>query len=385
MPSRTPAPRSHARVWLTIPNELFRWTARRVETGDRAATLDRFFHSRHVMDLRAVVIIALGAVLLVLVFGLALSLENAWEKVHATDKETTINPYVQLISTTLANFLTFFAPVLAAFGAVVAWAYQAGSARLGVVDLFACEISTLCRVTAVLDTVAALIKRIGDAPPQDAGVAAPAHAPQAESGGGFASQEDYFTVFQNNTKDLQSLEARVVINITAFYTYMKAVRDSMRALAQLRAGADEGLAAARRTAGRDLIYLLYLGLESARRAIDDLVEFEPEQAERTITILISELAAYRFLRSEFGDAEDIRHGRLQLREPEYRDLVRDLVSLVEAGKHGPYAARWERAWVSLPELRRRYAAMLAATHPLAPAGPGEHPPAAADAAQRVTA
>jgi hypothetical protein len=47
-------------------------------------------------------------------------------------------------------------------------------------------------------------------------------------------------------------------------------------------------------AARNVVYMLFLGLESARRAIADLVEFEPERAERTIVILISELEAYRF-------------------------------------------------------------------------------------------
>ena len=36
---------------------------------------------------------------------------------------------------------------------MLAWTYQAGSARLGVVDLFACEIATLCRVSAVVEMV----------------------------------------------------------------------------------------------------------------------------------------------------------------------------------------------------------------------------------------
>ena len=42
-----------------------------------------------------------------------------------------------------------FVPVVGVVGAVIAWAYQSGSARLGVIDLFACEISTLCRVATV--------------------------------------------------------------------------------------------------------------------------------------------------------------------------------------------------------------------------------------------
>ena len=49
----------------------------------------------------------------------------------------------------------------------------------------------------------------------------------------------------------------------------------------------------------NVVFMLFLSLESARHAIADLVEFQPEKAERAIVILISELEAYRFLRSQF--------------------------------------------------------------------------------------
>jgi hypothetical protein len=44
----------------------------------------------------------------------------------------------------------------------------------------------------------------------------------------FVSEEDYFPVFDSNSRDLQLLESSIVNNITAFYTYMKATRDSLR-------------------------------------------------------------------------------------------------------------------------------------------------------------
>ncbi len=72
---------------------------------------------------------------------------------------------------------------------------------------------------------------------------------------------------------------------------------------------------------RDLIYMLFLAFESAREAIKDLVEFEPEQAERTIVVLISELEAYCLLLSEFTKHNDFRAKRLQLRWPQYETLV----------------------------------------------------------------
>jgi hypothetical protein len=44
----------------------------------------------------------------------------------------------------------------------------------------------------------------------------------------------------------------------------------------------------------NVIYMQFLGLESARKAIEGLVEFEPTRAENIFTILLSELVAYGF-------------------------------------------------------------------------------------------
>jgi hypothetical protein len=117
--------------------------------------------------------------------------------------------------------------------------------------------------------------------------------------------------------------------------------------------------------------MLFLALESGRHAIRDLVEFEPEQVERTIVILISELEAYRFLASQFVDEQDVRHQRIMLRAPEYRFLVPELSSFVEAARAFEKAVEagkepsklrtlslWEPAFRLLPELQKRYQAAI---------------------------
>ena len=346
---------------------LLNFIARRLQTGDPAATVDRLFSSQHVRDLQLIVAVAFTAVVLVLVLGLPLVVENelvspapssGWAIVHAI-----------LVGT--GKFFVFFVPVLGVLGAVLAWAYQAGSARLGVVDLFACEISTLCRVATVVDTARRYAGKF-DRPP----VAAADTADPRPSAHQFASQENYFPVFESNTRDLQTLEARVVINITEFYTYMKAFRDYLRTLAEippqsgeLDSSSSESLLRSWHEAVINVVFMLFLGLESARHAIADLVEFQPEKAERTIVILISELEAYRFLRSRFTDERDVRCQRLKLREPVYRRLVPKLISSIKASRaeekpieletewdHPPQASRWEPALRLLPELETRYQA-----------------------------
>jgi len=350
-----------------------------LKTGDPAATADRFFDSKHVKDLRFIVAVGLLGVLLVFIFGsipaFVLEWTSQWRSFRGQPRIWT---YLRIIFLASNNLRVIFAPALAAFGALFAWAYQTGSARLGVVDLFACEITTLCRVVSVVDTVRRFVTAFDQGPP-----AAPAGAgQQTEPAHPYTAQEDYFPIFGSNTKDLETLEARVVINITAFYTYMKAVRDSTRALAEIGPRASEteppsNDAPADRwhEAARNVVYMLFLGLESARHAVCDLVEFVPERAEYIIIILISELEAFRFLVRQYPDPEEVHHKRIILRAPEYRHLVQDLCHSVEAGRSckkpkedGTQASEsqkpseWEPAFQLLDELTKRYQAAMVLIH-----------------------
>jgi len=222
----------------------------------------------------------------------------------------------------------------------------------GIVDLFACEISTLCRVGTIFDIGKGYVDSY-DAGPR------PVRASAASDK--FVSQEEYFPVFDNNSRDLQLLEASVVNNITEFYTYMKAMRDSLRKLAEVPAQpAAPGVAAAAATGEADpwhgamvnVIYLLYLGYESARKAVNDLIEFQPARAERSIVILLTELKCYAFLRKHFK-ADDLRRKRLELREAGYRRDIRKLYREVKASS-GHSDELWVQARETLPVLVLRY-------------------------------
>ena len=338
---------------------------RLLSTDDPAATITRVFRSKHVADLRYIVSAAITGLIVVAIVALLGSIEsqvvNHWRDLHNAE-----GPWaaVRLLLAAIGTFLTFILPILAALGALVAWAYQAASKRLGVVDLFACEISTICRIGTVLDTVHVIVERFEHGPQTRSrdGHGQPADRP-------FISQEQYFPVFDGNSSDLQALEANVVINITGFYTYMKGLRDSMRVLTGIKPEpADYNLGDASSVAtgpwheaARNVIYLWLLGLESARHAVRDLVEFEPDQAERTIVILLGELEAYRFLRSQFTDPRDVHTGRIQFRKQEYDDEVSKLIELVRckrAAEEKKGEVHWRPAEILLPELERRFGAAL---------------------------
>jgi hypothetical protein len=255
----------------------------------------------HVEDLRWVArMTMLGAILAVLAIGIivpVMGMLSAGSNIHEA-----LLPFQ-------------ISAVLAGVGGVFAWCYKTGSERLGIVDLFACEITTLCRICTINGLTNSCIASFELDGEQ--------HDELGERFAHFESSEHYTPVFDANAKELQSLDVKVVINITAFYTYWKSTRDAFRRLANTQAtatAASNNKNDAWHRAMRNVIYMQFLTLESARKAVRDLIEFEPASAENMITILLSELPAYRFLVDNFGEG-DVRHTRLKLRRDRYQEVV----------------------------------------------------------------
>ena len=302
----------------------------KLDARDASSTLFRFFRSSHVTDLRIIATgaFAVGAVCLA-VLGLLLS----------------VSPFVNKDSLLVSLIHSYAGPTVALCCVVVGWAYRSASARLGVVDLFACEIATLCRVGTIFDIALRYVNRI-DEPGQGATV----HRPMAPGNGSFVSQEHYFPVFDSNSRDLQLLEAEVVGSVVEFYTYMKATRDVLRRLGQLdvtgSAQPGPGTAEMRKTVICDLIYMVFLAFESARKSIRALVEFEPSEADYTMIVLLTELKAYDFLLRRFAEEELFRR-RLELRKDDYKlERVR-LNCLIECHRGEPH---WNKAVETAPSL-----------------------------------
>ncbi len=330
------------RNWfLRFPFSLLDWLP-----ADESKTVTRLGKSRHVGDLRA---IFLGAVII----GIALILLVLCWKGNSNDSEKTITA------------------IVTAAGAVIAWTYQTGGKRLGVVDLVASEIVTLCRVGTLAEAVPNFIKQyeaIGQ-PPTNPGepVRAKSAAPARQSGPAttqtgsstaqngaagtpsrFSSQENYFPVFEHNNTDLQVLEARVLRNITGFYTYMKAARDTLRSFTEVRAAHQS--ADAQRHALINVFYMIFLAYEAGRSAVNDLIEYEPTHAEAVIVLLFTEMQAFRFLLDKFP-ADDVRGKRLNLRRQYYPVEIEKVSAVVTRNSRDP---KWEKSATMLPDLVREY-------------------------------
>jgi hypothetical protein len=166
--------------------------------------------------------------------------------------------------------------------------------------------------------------------------------------GRFTSQENYFPVFEGNNKDLQILEADVVINVTEFYTYMKALRDQFRRLGDLGGGAEFNQQ--KSAVLINAIYMTFLAYESARKSIVELIEYEPTQAEAMVTGLVTEFSAYRFLTRCFDADTDIRGRRLALRAKAYDELVPKLCHQIRNSTEDD----WENARTTAIDLERLY-------------------------------
>jgi hypothetical protein len=308
---------------------------------ESASTLFRFFRSNHVADLRVIAnlatcLIGLHTVLVALAGWMS---TIGW-----------------------SNFLTFLftwlGPSLTIYGGIVAWTYLSAATRLGVVDLFASEISTLCRVGTIFDIGKHYVKLHDEPPPEEPTTTT---KPAVGSVSSFVSQENYFPVFNDNSQDLQRLEAPVVRKITEFYTFMKAARDSQRRLGQTKpsqaAKTDAGTTETKtadpwREAVCNVIFMIYLGYESGRKAIEELIEYEPSAAENITVILLTELECYSFLCKHF-EKDQLRHSRLEARRPIYKSIVPQLYKKVNS-EHAHDDEDWIKAKNTLPELTVRY-------------------------------
>ncbi len=324
-----------------------------------AETFDRLVHSQHVKDLRWIAQIAVYAALtaILLIAALAYKFRIA---AQADAKLFEILVPFQISA------------VLAGLGAVIGWCYQTGSARLGTVDLFACEITTLCRIWTVNEVVEHCISAYKfeqhGTPTIDPDKIEAAIA----RFGRFDSMEAYTPVFDLNAKELRNLDVKVLTNVTAFYSYWKATRDAYRRLASVSAAwkAHEETLESWHSAMRNVVYMQFLACESARKAVRDLIEFQPSSVENMITILLSELSAYRFLKRAF-DEGDVRRERLELRLSRYRTVVQEIYDRALRGhgditkmkKSPPYGVTdkqleelyrdWDKPFRMLPDLRHR--------------------------------
>jgi hypothetical protein len=341
----------------------WRWCFRsKLERTGPASTFVRLLTSEHVKDLQLIGECAIAfwliAVSATIVNGIGLRL--VWEE-HDHDLHAILAMIIPNLETIWTKFITkviqdhaILGAVTAGAGLVLNWVYQTGSKRLGVVDLFACEISALCRASFVVDFATLSVgQATADHKTSDAAVSLHSQPTDAATSQArrFTSEEHYTPVYDGTLSDLQPLDVTVVTFVTEFYTYRKAMMDYLRSITAEAPGE-------RQTALRTMmIYMQFLMYESGRHAIGKLIEFEPNREESLINILCSELIVFNYLNKNEQLKNDYRGPRLRLREDEYRWVVPttyyktlDAAQTIKPGT----TENWVRALSVVPELKRRF-------------------------------
>lgn len=238
--------------------------------------------------------------------------------------------------------------------AALNWTYQTGSRRIGAVDLFACEISVICRVFIVIDYAKLCVASAKREPDPHIKSIADLDPLRKHPGGGskkFTSEEHYTPVYDNHLSELEPLDVNAVTYVTEFYTYRKTMVDYLRAISV----AEDIQERSRLTS--EMIYMQFLMFESARLAVEELIEFEPNRAESLVNILCSELVLFGYLLNHYKD--DYRGKRLRLRCKTYERIVSELYGTITKQTH----ENWIKAKTSAPELMQRYHDMRAALSP----------------------
>lgn len=231
------------------------------------------------------------------------------------------------------------------------WVYQAANRRLGVVDLFATEIVSLCKVCLVTDFAK---KSIAFAQIARDGRKPTAHAVD--------TKEQYTPIYEKSAPDLQVLDSTVVTAVTQFYTFRSTMADCLRSAT----AADDVVAAVAQY--DQMIYMQFLMYECARLATEQLIEFEPDKAEHHVTILCSELPLFSFLICRYRDdaSANFLYRRLCLRVKDYVKDTADLVKQIhDVEKFGSEELKrsWRNAITTCIELSIRYKEFLEATKP----------------------
>ena len=185
---------------------------------------------------------------------------------------------------------------------IIGWSYQSANTRFGVADLFAGEIGALCRIAAVGGIMEQFAKRY---------YAGECQSPPA------STSNDYFAVFNNNSKDMEVLDGDVVGAVTQFYANIKIFQDCLHQPAP--PGADPKLC---RVQQLTAIYYGFLAFESARLAMAALVDDRERSEEGILTAMLSELPAYFLLYGELLQREDdVRWQRIAARRNGYCQLI----------------------------------------------------------------
>jgi hypothetical protein len=186
--------------------------------------------------------------------------------------------------------------------------YDIGEKRLGTVDLFANDILSIIRVLSAKNTTESLVRHYEN----------PTLADYPDT----ARREDYLGLFGSCAKDLGFLPRTTIAQVTAFYTFLKAARDTrgtLSAINQTKTGqAEYVLDKEKQDILLNTMYLMFLCLEAGYYALLSLEDDKAEFAKYDPMLKRKLSQTSKFLKSVLPP-DDPRRMRLEI--PRRIDLL----------------------------------------------------------------
>ena len=207
------------------------------------------------------------------------------------------------------NFFNAQTLVLIGAGGFVATCislYEIGKRRFATVDLISMEILTIVRLLAT----SSFVHRTGRLydenthttnAQKNAGLAY-----RSEAAASFLQGEHCFELFHDNMKELGALNSNVVDYVTAFYTFLKSVKEQSKTFNEYLSNSEEIDQEAVNTHIRLIMFLTDTLMSCAHRAFANLVESSVHKAAATRMSLVVAADANNFLYKHLSDSHAMK-------------------------------------------------------------------------------
>ncbi len=210
--------------------------------------------------------------------------------------------------------------------------YEIGKRRFATVDLISMEILTIVRLLATSSFVHRT-GRLYQEPSGDSSVHKNSGlAYRSEAAASFLQGDHCFNLFHDNMKELGALNSNVVDYVTAFYTFLKSVKEQSKTFNDYLAGAEEVDQEAVNTHIRLIMFLTDTLMSCAHRAFESLVESPVHKAAATRMSLVVAADANNFLYQILSDNHAMKRYTDKRRE-QYFEALLELEALEKKVHH----------------------------------------------------
>jgi len=214
--------------------------------------------------------------------------------------------------------------VIGLYGTILLKLLDIAQKRLSVVDIFSSELVSAGRVFLSTDLVGETIALYALA---DAGF-----GPLLGKVSEVKRTENYFAILEKNSSDLGMLASNIIDDITSFYIFAKASRDTMARAALWK---EEFYVDDLKKADiARIAYCLFLMAIHGRKAVEALIEETELRHYATSVYSGIELKCFLFLYAALNEG-DWRHKRLSMRKDRYMAMIKQIDTALDSPQPAP--------------------------------------------------